>query len=78
MGNRPFNSGGMSDGESGATPSTSAVIVTHVNEQATDGGKVRPSTRTDAFIKAVKAPVHLPLSGRTMEFDGTARCVAGC
>jgi L-ascorbate metabolism protein UlaG (beta-lactamase superfamily) len=55
-----------------------SVIITHVNEQATDGGKVRPGTRTDAFIKAVKAPVHVPLSGRTMEFDGTARCVAGC
>ena len=55
-----------------------SIIITHVNEQATDGGKVRPSTRTDAFIKAVKAPVHVPLSGRTMEFDATARCVAGC
>ena len=48
------------------------------NEQATDGGKVRPGTKTDAFMKAAKAPVHVPFSGRTMEFDGTARCVAGC
>jgi hypothetical protein len=23
-------------------------------------------------------PVHVPLSGRTMEFDRNARCVAGC
>ena len=23
-------------------------------------------------------PVHLALSGRTMEFDGNAKCVAGC
>jgi L-ascorbate metabolism protein UlaG (beta-lactamase superfamily) len=56
----------------------SSIIITHVNEQATDGGKVRPGTKTDAFIKAVRAPVHVPLSGRTMEFDGTARCVTGC
>jgi hypothetical protein len=26
-----------------------SIIITHVNEQATDGGKVRPSTKTDAF-----------------------------
>jgi L-ascorbate metabolism protein UlaG (beta-lactamase superfamily) len=56
----------------------SSIVITHVNEQATDGGKVRPGTRTEAFIKAAKAPVHVPLSGRTMEFDGSARCVAGC
>ena len=30
------------------------------------------------FIEAVAVPVHLPLSGRTMEFDGEASCVAGC
>ena len=56
----------------------SSIIITHVNEQATDGGKVRAGTKTEAFIKAVKTPVHVPLSGRTMEFDGAARCVAGC
>jgi L-ascorbate metabolism protein UlaG (beta-lactamase superfamily) len=56
-----------------------AVIATHVNEGATAGGKVRPSSRTAAFINLVKGrPVYLALSGRTMEFDGDAKCVTGC
>ena len=56
-----------------------SVIVTHVNEGATVGGKVRPESRTAAFVKLVKArPVYPALSGRTMEFDGNAKCVAGC
>ncbi len=55
-----------------------AVIATHVNEVATSGGKVRPNSRTAAFTKLSKSPVHLALSGRTMEFDGSAKCVAGC
>jgi hypothetical protein len=29
-------------------------------------------------VKAVKVPVHIPLSGKTMEFDGRGRCTAGC
>ncbi len=37
------------------------------------------NTRTAAFVKLVKGrPVHLALSGQTMEFDGSAKCVAGC
>jgi L-ascorbate metabolism protein UlaG (beta-lactamase superfamily) len=55
-----------------------AVIVSHANEEATEKGEVRPGTKTAAFIEAVNAPVHLPLSGRTMEFDGAAACVSGC
>jgi L-ascorbate metabolism protein UlaG (beta-lactamase superfamily) len=55
-----------------------SVIATHVNEQATVDGKVAPNTKTAAFIKAAKMPVHVPLSGKTMEFDGSARCVSGC
>jgi hypothetical protein len=35
-------------------------------------------TRTETFMKASKATVHLPLSGRTMEFDGDGKCQAGC
>ncbi|CAG1006763.1 hypothetical protein BURK1_03329 [Burkholderiales bacterium] len=55
------------------------VIVTHVNEGATTGGKVRPSSRTASFMTLVKGrPVVAALSGRTMEFDGSGRCVAGC
>ena len=55
-----------------------AVIVTHVNEAATSDGKLKPNSRTAAFIKLSKRPVHLAISGRTMEFDGTGKCVAGC
>jgi hypothetical protein len=54
------------------------VIATHVNEVATKGGKLIPGTKTEAFIKAVNVPVHIPLSGRTMSFDGSGRCTAGC
>lgn len=55
-----------------------AVIASHVNEVATQGGKVIPGTKTDTFIKATRVPVHLPLSGRTMEFDAGAKCRSGC
>jgi L-ascorbate metabolism protein UlaG (beta-lactamase superfamily) len=55
-----------------------AVIPSHANEAATVGGKVAPSSKTAAFIKTAKMPVHVPLSGKTMEFDGGARCVSGC
>lgn len=55
-----------------------SVIFSHANEPATEGGKVRAGTRTETFIKATKMPVHVPLSGRTMEFDGNGKCVAGC
>jgi L-ascorbate metabolism protein UlaG (beta-lactamase superfamily) len=55
------------------------VIASHVNEAATTGGKVRADSRTAAFMNLVKGrPVYLALSGKTMEFDGNARCVAGC
>ena len=55
-----------------------SVIVSHANEPATKGGKIIPGTRTALFKKAVKAPVHLPLSGVTMEFDGDGKCVSAC
>lgn len=55
------------------------VVATHVNEGATAGGKLKPTSRTAAFSKLVKGrPVYLAISGRTMEFDGSAACVAGC
>jgi L-ascorbate metabolism protein UlaG (beta-lactamase superfamily) len=56
-----------------------AVIASHVNEGATRGGKVIAGTKTGQFIDLVKGrPVHVPLSGRPMQFDGNAKCVAGC
>ena len=55
-----------------------SVIVSHANEPATEDGKVRPKTKTATFIKATKVPVHIPLSGKTMEFNSQAKCVVGC
>ncbi|WPB58571.1 MBL fold metallo-hydrolase [Xylophilus sp. GOD-11R] len=55
-----------------------AVIASHANEVGTVGGKVRPGSKTEAFIKAVKVPVHVPLSGITMEFTARGACAAGC
>jgi L-ascorbate metabolism protein UlaG (beta-lactamase superfamily) len=55
-----------------------SVIPSHANEVATKDGKVLPNTRTDVFAKATKVPVHLPLSGRTMEFDENGKCTSGC
>jgi L-ascorbate metabolism protein UlaG (beta-lactamase superfamily) len=55
-----------------------AVIAAHANEVGTVGGKVRPGSKTETFVKAVKVPVHVPLSGITMEFTSAAACAAGC
>jgi L-ascorbate metabolism protein UlaG (beta-lactamase superfamily) len=57
-----------------------AVIPSHANEVATESGAVKAGTRTARFIELVGGglPVYVPLSGRTMEFDGRAKCVAGC
>ncbi len=55
-----------------------SVILTHVNEPATEGGRLRPQSRTLQLIEQLEPPVHLAISGRTMEFDGRGRCVRGC
>lgn len=55
-----------------------SVIPSHANEAGTVEGKVRPGSRTEAFVKAVKVPAHIPLSGRTMTFDAAGQCTAGC
>ena len=55
-----------------------SVILTHVNEAATEGGKLRPNTSTARLVKQLKAPAYLAISGRTMEFDGQGKCVGGC
>ena len=55
-----------------------AVIASHANEVGTVEGKVRAGSKTEAFMKAVKVPVHVPLSGKTMEFDAAGKCSAGC
>lgn len=56
----------------------SAVIVSHANQPSTKGGKVIAGTRVDQFIKMSKIPVHVPLSGRDMSFNGMGKCTAGC
>lgn len=55
-----------------------AVIASHANEQATRNGRVLTGTRTEQFIQASEMPVHIPLSGKTMTFDGKGRCRSGC
>jgi L-ascorbate metabolism protein UlaG (beta-lactamase superfamily) len=56
-----------------------SVILTHPNEAVTEGGKLKPtSSRTAALMKQLKPTAHLAISGRTMEFDGKGKCVAGC
>ena len=55
-----------------------SVIASHANEIGTVGGKVRAGSRTETFIKATKVPVHVPLSGKMMEFDANGKCTAGC
>ena len=55
-----------------------SVILTHPNEPVTEGGKLRPASRAAALVKQLKATAHLAISGRTMEFDGKGKCVAGC
>ena len=55
-----------------------SVIVSHANQTSTKGGKLIAGTKADIFIKATKVPVHIPLSGNTMEFDSSGKCVNGC
>jgi L-ascorbate metabolism protein UlaG (beta-lactamase superfamily) len=55
-----------------------AVIASHANEAATENGQVKADSKTQAFIDATTAQVHVPLSGRTMEFDASGSCTAGC
>ena len=55
-----------------------AVIPSHANEAATRNGSVLPGTKTAAFAEATKTPVYLPLSGKTLSFDASGSCTAGC
>jgi L-ascorbate metabolism protein UlaG (beta-lactamase superfamily) len=55
-----------------------AVIASHANEPATSGGKLEQGSRTARFKELVNVPVHVPLSGRTIAFNGDGGCTAGC
>jgi len=54
------------------------VIASHANEVGTVGGKVRPGSKTEAFVKASKMPVVVPLSGHVYEFNAAGVCTTGC
>ena len=54
-----------------------SVILSHANEAGTKDGKVI-GKKTAAFIKATTMRAHVPLSGRTMEFNARGQCKAGC
>ncbi|HEV7815147.1 MAG TPA: MBL fold metallo-hydrolase [Janthinobacterium sp.] len=54
------------------------VIASHANEAATTDGKLLAGSKTMDFRKAVKVPVYVPLSGKTMEFSAEGKCSAGC
>ena len=54
-----------------------AVIASHPEEPVTTNGRVNPGTRTAEFIGLLgDLPVYVPLSGKTMEFDGDGNCAA--
>jgi len=58
-----------------------AVIPSHAEEAVTTNGQVSPDSRTAKFIGLLEdMPAYVPLSGKTMEFDGDANCVGvpGC
>jgi len=55
-----------------------SVIPSHANQPSTKDGKVIAGTRVEQFSKAVKARVHVPLSGRTMSFNAKGKCTGGC
>lgn len=56
-----------------------SAMAEHANEAATAKGIVQAGTRTARFIDLVKGiPVHVPLSGVTMQFDRHGGCVSGC
>ena len=57
---------------------SNSVIPSHANEVATKNGAVIAGTKTARFVEAAKVPVHLPLSGRTMAFNESGKCVSGC
>jgi L-ascorbate metabolism protein UlaG (beta-lactamase superfamily) len=58
---------------------TAAVIPSHAEQVVTVKGKLLPDTQVAEFLRLLgDIPAYLPLSGRTMEFDGNARCLAGC
>ena len=54
-----------------------AVIPSHANQVSTIDGATVGSNLTDFISAITTTPVHVPLSGLTMEFDNTGFCVSG-
>lgn len=55
-----------------------AVIASHANEPATSGGKLKRGSKTALFGDLVNVPMHVPLSGRIIAFNGDGGCTVGC
>ncbi|WP_299878037.1 MBL fold metallo-hydrolase [uncultured Cocleimonas sp.] len=55
-----------------------SIIPSHANQPSTAGGKIIEGTRLALFKEQSEAAVHVPLSGRTMSFDGSGKCTEGC
>jgi len=55
-----------------------SIIASHANQPSTSGGKIIEGTRLAQFKAMSKADVHVPLSGRTMSFNGKGKCTSGC
>lgn len=55
-----------------------SIIASHANQPSTLGGKVIEGTRLAQFKEMSKADVYIPLSGRTMSFNGKGKCTSGC
>ena len=55
-----------------------SVIPSHANEPSTKDGVVIEGSRAAVFTNAVEAEVHIPLSGRSMSFNGKGECESGC
>ena len=55
-----------------------SIIPSHANQPSTAGGKIIEGTRLAMFKEKSEAAVHVPLSGRTMSFDGKGKCTNGC
>ena len=50
----------------------------HNKASNSGSGKVRAGSKTEAFVKVSKVLVIVPLSGKTIAFDATGKCTAGC
>jgi hypothetical protein len=55
-----------------------SVIPRTPTRSAPSTARCGPGSKTEAFMKASKVPVHIPLSGVTMAFDAGGKCTAGC